>query len=173
MNLEILVAQVRPYKGDYAANLTQVAGIFGQLDQLSPRPAVLVLPETVLSGYFLEGGVREVARTAGAVAADVQAQYVGVCGHDAPTLDIVIGFYELYRDRMHNSALYATLNGTLPDGSTGVIVRHVHRKVFLPTYGVFDEGRFVEPGHQVVASILIMGVWPCWSARMRGTTLPA
>ncbi len=151
MSLDLLVAQVRPHKGDYAANLTQVAGIFAQLDHLSPRPAVLVLPETALSGYFLEGGVREVARTAGAVAADLQAHYVAACGSDAPALDIVIGFYELYRDRMHNSALYATLNGPLPDGSTSVIVRHVHRKVFLPTYGVFDEGRFVEPGHQVVA----------------------
>src|SRR5439155_811777 len=30
-------------------------------------------------------------------------------------------------------------------------VKHVHRKVFLPTYGVFDEERFVERGHEVRA----------------------
>jgi NAD+ synthetase len=27
----------------------------------------------------------------------------------------------------------------------------VHRKVFLPTYGLFDEARFVEPGHEIRA----------------------
>ena len=30
-------------------------------------------------------------------------------------------------------------------------IRHVHRKIFLPTYGVFDEERFVEPGLTVEA----------------------
>ena len=30
-------------------------------------------------------------------------------------------------------------------------IHHVHRKMFLPTYGLFDEERFVEPGHEVRA----------------------
>src|SRR5207244_2354296 len=30
-------------------------------------------------------------------------------------------------------------------------IRHVHRKVFLPTYGVFDDARFVEAGHHIAA----------------------
>src|SRR6185503_20152615 len=30
-------------------------------------------------------------------------------------------------------------------------VRHVHRKIFLPTYGMFDEERFVERGREVRA----------------------
>lgn len=150
MVLDLLVAQVRPDKGNYEANLNHLEAIFAQLGSLAPRPAVLVLPETYLTGYFLEGGVREVARTAGAVAADLQARYRAACGSDAPPLDIVVGFYEVYRDRLHNSALYATLNDPQhPHGD--VTLRHVHRKVFLPTYGVFDESRFVEPGHQVVA----------------------
>jgi NAD+ synthetase len=58
---------------------------------------------------------------------------------------VVIGFYELWQNRLHNSALVATLGGA----EAGV--RHVHRKIFLPTYGVFDEERFVEPGHAVSA----------------------
>jgi NAD+ synthase (glutamine-hydrolysing) len=36
-------------------------------------------------------------------------------------------------------------------GAAGPVVHHVHRKMFLPTYGLFDEGRFVEPGHEVRA----------------------
>src|SRR6185436_14380346 len=63
----------------------------------------------------------------------------------APPLDISLGFYEVYRNRLYNSALYAALGG----GDAGI--RHVHRKIFLPTYGVFDEERFVEAGKTVQA----------------------
>jgi NAD+ synthetase len=41
--------------------------------------------------------------------------------------------------------LYATLGGA----DAGI--RHIHRKIFLPTYGVFDEERFVEAGRSVQA----------------------
>ncbi len=34
--------------------------------------------------------------------------------------------------------------------SQGVVV-HVHHKVYLPTYGLFDEGRFIAPGNSVRA----------------------
>ena len=63
----------------------------------------------------------------------------------APPLDVALGFYEVWRNHLYNSALYASLGGT----DAGI--RHVHRKVFLPTYGVFDEERFVEPGRSVQA----------------------
>ena len=63
----------------------------------------------------------------------------------APPLDVALGFYELHQNRLYNSALYATLGG--PDAG----IRHIHRKVFLPTYGVFDEERFVEAGRSVQA----------------------
>jgi NAD+ synthetase len=118
--------------------------IFAQCDQQQPRPNVLVLPEAALCGYFLEGGVREIARPAGQVYADLNERYRQVCGVAAPPLDIVVGFYERYRNHYYNSAMYATLNDAIG-------IRHVHRKVFLPTYGVFDEGRFVTPGQQIAA----------------------
>ena len=44
-------------------------------DALSPRPDVLQFPETALTGYFVEGGVRDLARTADQVARDVDATY--------------------------------------------------------------------------------------------------
>ncbi len=147
MSLHILIAQLRPTKADYDANLARLGEVFAQCQNLDPRPDVLVLPETFLSGYFLEGGVREVARSAGQVAADLNATYRATCGETAHPLDLVVGFYECYRDRYFNSALYATL-GAPPSQP---MIQHVHRKVFLPTYGVFDEERFVEAGHQVAA----------------------
>ncbi|HET9221188.1 MAG TPA: NAD+ synthase [Roseiflexaceae bacterium] len=163
MLLNIAIAQLRPKKGDYAANIARLGEVFAQLGALDPQPDVLVLAETALTGYFLEGGVRDAARTAGQVFADLQAAYLAARGSDAPPLDVVAGFYELYRDRYYNSAIYATLgvgswelgvgdelltpNSQVPAPG----IRHVHRKVFLPTYGVFDEGRFVEAGHHIAA----------------------
>ena len=57
-SLTIAIAQLHPHKGDYRANLTRLRDIFAQVRMLSPHPQVLHFPETVLSGYFVEGGVR-------------------------------------------------------------------------------------------------------------------
>ncbi|NJL35280.1 MAG: NAD+ synthase, partial [Chloroflexaceae bacterium] len=86
MTLHMLVAQLRPTKANYEANLTTLQAVFAQLDTLTPRPDVLVLPETYLCGYFLEGGVRELARTAGQVAVDLNARYQAKLGSAAPPL---------------------------------------------------------------------------------------
>ncbi|CAA9317158.1 MAG: NAD synthetase / Glutamine amidotransferase chain of NAD synthetase, partial [uncultured Gemmatimonadaceae bacterium] len=67
--LTLAIAQFRPRKGDYAANLARVGEIFAQVDALAPRPGLLQLPETALTGYFVEGGVRDLAVTAGTLAA--------------------------------------------------------------------------------------------------------
>ncbi len=167
--LNILIAQLRPKKGDYAANVARLGEVFAQLGTLATQPDVLVLPETALTGYFLEGAVREVARSAGEVFADMQAAYLAARRPTAPPLDIIVGFYERYRDRYYNSAIYATLGdderpktndqGPATDDAnlrplSFVVrpgIRHVHRKVFLPTYNLFDEARFVAEGHQIAA----------------------
>jgi predicted amidohydrolase len=109
MQLNIAIAQLRPKKGDYAANIARLGEVFAQLGALEPQPDVLVLAETALTGYFLEGGVRDAARTAGQVFDDLQAAYLAARGPGAPLLDVVAGFYERYRDRYYNSAIYATL----------------------------------------------------------------
>ncbi|HEU5220373.1 MAG TPA: NAD(+) synthase [Gemmatimonadales bacterium] len=140
--LRLAIAQLKPRKGAYAENLARVGELFRTLATGSEPPDLLVLPEAALTGYFLEGGVRELARTAEQLYADLAEQH-RLSG--APPLDITLGFYELWRTRLHNSALVAALGG----GDAGI--RHVHRKIFLPTYGVFDEERFVEPGESVAA----------------------
>jgi NAD+ synthetase len=140
--VRVAIAQIRPRKADYTENLRRIGAVFAQFARAERPPELIVFPETVLSGYFLEGGVREVAVTAGTLFRDLAAQHsVSGC---APT-DIVVGFYEEFRNRYFNSALYAALGGAEPG------IRHVHRKVFLPTYGVFDEERFVDRGHSTRA----------------------
>ncbi|MFN9086792.1 MAG: nitrilase-related carbon-nitrogen hydrolase, partial [Gemmatimonadaceae bacterium] len=148
--LTIALCQFAPRKGDTAGNLARIGRLCAQAATLEPRPQVVQFPETALSGYFVEGAVREVACTAGALAYDLDDAYRTACaaaGLDAVPLDIVIGFYERWRDTLHNSAAYLTIG--LDDGPP--VLRHVHRKNFLPTYGLFDEERFVERGTDIRA----------------------
>jgi NAD+ synthase (glutamine-hydrolysing) len=142
--LRIGLAQFRPMKANYAANRAQIAALLGQVVMQEPRPDVLHLPETALTGYYLEGGVRDLAVTAGTLAEHLNADFRAVAPEGA-SLDVVIGFYERWRNTLFNSAMYVSLGETTP------AIRHVHRKNFLPTYGLFDEARFVEAGRDVRA----------------------
>ena len=140
--LRLAIAQLKPSKGAYRHNLSRLGEVFAALAGDPEPPDLLILPETALTGYFVEGAVRELAMSADALYADLAALHAE---SGAPSFDIVVGFFELWRTRLHNSALVATLGGA------DARIRHVHRKVFLPTYGVFDEERFVEPGRSVRA----------------------
>src|SRR5213083_1956364 len=139
-HIRIALSQFRPSKGEYAENVSRIGAVLSQAAQLDPKPELVVFPETATSGYFVEGGVKELAVTAGTLARDLAAAYEG------PAIDVVVGFYERFQNHIHNSALYVTLSTRKPE------VRHVHRKVFLPTYGVFDEERFVDRGQDGVRS---------------------
>lgn len=148
--LTIAIAQFAPRKGDPAANLARLGALCAQAASLDPRPQVVQFPETALSGYFVEGAVREVACRAGAVANDLDDAYRTACaaaGMASVPIDVVIGFYEQWRDTLYNSVAYLTIG--LVDGPP--VIRHVHRKNYLPTYGLFDEERFVERGTEIRA----------------------
>ncbi len=195
-SINLAVAQFKPEKGNYRANLTRLKHTLNSIAAHRPLADVLCLPETALTGYFLEGGVRELAVSIEQLAEDIfgvfaesdlypivseaiQAAEEGdddgkpkvqikayepqsglesnsdtddnsawdaLDSEDIPlqvqsnTFDIVLGFYELHENTIYNSAAYLALS------DEGIDVLHIHRKMFLPTYGVFDESRFVEPG---------------------------
>jgi predicted amidohydrolase len=146
MTFDTAIVQFKPHKGDVAANLATLRSIFAQfLAGPAALPHLIVLPEAALTGYFLEGGVYELSFSAEAFAAKLDAEWRAAGGTTA--IDIVCGFYENHEGTYHNSALYATIGGAGPR------VVHVHRKMFLPTYGVFDEDRFLSRGRH-------LGVFP-------------
>src|SRR5258708_7212945 len=134
MSFRIVIAQIKPRKADYIYNLSRVAEVMAQVDRMEPQPDVLVLPETILSGYFLEGGVREAARSQEELFQDLHKSYQANCGPWS-ALDIVLGFYEGADGIYYNSGMYARLAGHESSKMSRII--HVHRKFFLPTYGVF------------------------------------
>lgn len=133
--IRLVLAQFRPRKGAVDENLARIVELVARV---GPDADLVVFPETALSGYFVEGGVTEVARTSAQV-----ARGLGAPPPDAP--DLVLGCYEADGSAIRNSALYLT-----PAGDRWEVV-HRHRKVFLPTYGVFDEARFVQAGREVRA----------------------
>src|SRR2546423_12251462 len=138
----LAIAQLRPTKGDYDANLQKIGGVLAQVAKLDPRVDLVVFPDAATSGYFVEGGVRDVAVTAGTVVHGVTVEQEAA---GAPPVDVAIGFYEVFQNHFYNSCLYAALGNAAPG------IRQVHRKVFLPTYGVFDEERFVDRGREIRA----------------------
>jgi len=149
--LDLALVQFAPRKGDLAANLAALAEAFATLRRDRAGLAdVVVFPEACLSGYFVEGGVREVALSADEALHRINASAAKGCGKAHKPFDAVVGFYENDGGKLYNSAMYATL-GAKPK------LRHVHRKMFLATYGVFDEERFVSRGNSVTTFELPYG----------------
>jgi predicted amidohydrolase len=143
--LDLALVQFAPRKGDLKANLAALADAFATLKRDRAGLAdVVIFPETCLSGYFVEGGVRELALSADEALRLINASASKACGKTHRPFDVVVGFYENDGGKLYNSALYATL-GSKPK------LHHVHRKMFLPTYGVFDEERFVSRGGSIAA----------------------
>ncbi len=126
---------MKPVKGQYRANLRTAGEAFAQLaaDPLN----LVVLPEAAMTGYFLEGAVYELAVTAQGFARDLAATWREAGGQ---TADLVAGFFENDDGNYYNSAVYVHVEPR----SERIV--HVHRKMFLPTYGVFDEERFLSRG---------------------------
>jgi len=137
--LRVALVQMKPLKGRYAENLRAAGDAFATL--ASDPPDVVVLPEGGLTGYFLEGAVYDLALEAPRFARDLARTWRDACG-DAP-VDIAAGFYENDGGTYFNSSIYLEVD------RGGERIVHVHRKMFLPTYGVFDEQRFLSRGRKM------------------------
>jgi NAD+ synthase (glutamine-hydrolysing) len=133
--LRLGLVQFKPRKADVAGNLERIRDVVAREGN---EHDVLVFPEASLSGYFLEGGVAEAAVTVEEV-----ADWLGSPAPDGP--DLVVGFFERWRRGIFNSAGYFQAQGA------GYQPVHIHRKMFQPTYGIFEEARFADPGTELSA----------------------
>jgi predicted amidohydrolase len=121
--------------GDVEANLETHLSLIAEAR--NDRADLLLFPELSLTGYGLRDLVPAVARKADG--SDHILKPLVKASHD---LDLVVSFVESdARHRYFVSAAYM---------SKGEIL-HVHRKVYLPTYGLFEEGRFLAWGDRVAA----------------------
>jgi predicted amidohydrolase len=128
MDYSVALAQIKPKLGCVADNLKTIEGEI--VKALEAGAGLIVFPELALSGYFLKDLVPEVARR-------IDSPEIMRLIELSRGISIAIGFVEETDDyHFFNSALY------LEEGA----IRHLHRKVYLPTYGLFDEQRYLARG---------------------------
>lgn len=135
MNLKLALSQINTKLGKIETNLDLHLKI---IDQAVRQGAdLLVFPELSLTGYVLQDLVPMVALKP--VKNDpIFSQLFKA----SQKLDLVVGFVEEdRRNRFFISAAYL---------SKGELM-HTHHKVYLPTYGLFDEGRFFAWGDSIKA----------------------
>lgn len=137
MHLTVGLAQIYPKIGDVRANLE------AHLQQIEAAKAhgaqLLLFPELSLSGYNLQDLVYEVALQPTADDPIFRQLLQASGDYD---MDLMVGFVDTdQRARYFIAAAYLS----------GGRVLHVHHKVYLPTYTLFDEGRYFAWGDSVRA----------------------
>lgn len=139
-SVRIALAQIAPGLGQLEANLARHHEV---LDQARTDGADLVVfPELGLTGYQLQDLAAEVALR-------LDDPRMAELARATEGLSAVVSFVEESAD--HRLFIAAAL---LEDGE----IVHVHRKVFLPTYGLFDERRFFAQGDMLRAVPSRLGV---------------
>lgn len=131
--IKIAVGQIKPVLGDLNKNIEKHCEYIEKA--IVQKADLILFPELSLTGYSLKDATFDVA-----------------LNKDDPLLDkirslsskisVCCGFAELgERHELYNTQLFYE-NGTL-------LTRH--RKVYLPTYGVFEEGRYFSSGNRFMA----------------------
>ncbi len=135
MKLNLALAQINTKLGDVDSNLEKHLDLIKQAK--SQNADLLVFPELSLTGYVLQDIVHTVAHHP--TDDDPVFKHLLKASKD---LDLVVGFVdEDSRHRFYIASAYLSSGRAL----------HVHHKVYLPTYGLFDEGRFFAWGDSVRA----------------------
>lgn len=137
--LTVGLAQIDCRLGDVAANLERHLHWIGQARERGVD--LLVFPELSLTGYRL-------FHLTSRVALPTSAPELRRLAEAAGSMAVVAGFVEESdRGVLHNSAVL------LADGKPAL----VHRKLYLPTYGIFQEERFFRPGRRLDLASLPWG----------------
>ena len=101
-----------------------------QIDAAVKHSDVIVFAELALNGYMLQDKLHEDAWT---------LDELTILKEASKTIDIVIGAALKEENGFYNAALYFS------EGE----IKHIHHKVHLPNYGMFEEARYFKPGHQI------------------------
>jgi len=118
-------------------NRANLERVLGTLDGIETAD-VVVFPELALNGYLLQDKLFEDAWTPDALSPLAEA---------SRRFDIVVGAAVALEGRTYNAALYY---------SEGALV-HLHRKIHLPNYGMFEEARYFFRGETIEAFEMKMG----------------
>jgi predicted amidohydrolase len=129
--MRIALAQVDVALGDVERNLRTAAEVVSAATAQSAD--VVVFPELMLHGYPL------VRYDAGLAMPADDERLRGLSTDGAPA--VIVGFHEDAGPHTYNSAAYV---------DAGAVV-HVHRKLYLPTYDIWEEHKHFSPGQTLRA----------------------
>jgi NAD+ synthase (glutamine-hydrolysing) len=135
MKVELALAQINTKLGDVTANLEKHLDLIEKARSYGAE--LVIFPELSLTGYVLQDLTPSVAHHP-----DRDDPVFKTLLEYSAGLDIVVGFVD--EDQRHR---FFIASAYLSQGQ----VLHVHHKLYLPTYGLFDEGRFFAWGDTVSA----------------------
>jgi predicted amidohydrolase len=130
--VRVALAQVDPALGDVPKNIHRTREVLRRAR--SEDVDLVVFPELTLTGYSL-------GRVSADLSRSVDDPEIAGLAEAANGLACVVGFAEDGPVHTYNSAAY------LEGGS----VRHVHRKLYLPTYDIWEERKHFTPGNAMRA----------------------
>jgi predicted amidohydrolase len=130
VTVRIALAQCAPALGAFKRNLAMHLETIERARAAGAR--LVVFPELSLTGYYLKDLANDLACPA-------DDERLAPIADASKGIDVLAGFAERMPDgRIHIASGY---------WSRGRII-HVHRKVYLPTYGIFDDGRYFAQGER-------------------------
>src|SRR5918911_2742224 len=121
--VQLALAQIDCELGDVGANIGRVRETLAAASGAD----LVVFPELALTGY-------QIGRVADDVAVPARGPEIAGLGGDDDAF--VVGFAEAGAVHTYNAAAYVDCG----------VVRHVHRKLYLPTYDVWEERKHFTPG---------------------------
>jgi predicted amidohydrolase len=131
--MRVALAQMDSVLGDTEENLRRAKEVVAQAKD---RGADLtVFPELSLSGYSL-------GELGDDVAIEAHSEPIISLAEAAGEMAVVVGFCEEgQRFQTYNSAVYLE----------GGVLRHLHRKLYLPNYRIYEERKHYNPGQNMRA----------------------
>lgn len=128
--MKVYIGQIKPTLGNIEKNLNMMLEVIDRA--IAEKNDIVIFPELSLTGYSLEDIVFDVAIK----------EVPSILLEKSKEISIIFGAVELGEEEYpYNTAYY------LEDGK----VVHRHRKVYLPDYGMFYEGRYFMAGDKVRA----------------------
>lgn len=129
--MRVGLAQIKPHLGRVDLNIKKHIELIHRAQE--EKVDLLVFPELSLTGYNLLDLTYEMTRDPYSPDLQRMIQTTG-------KMDVVFGFVEQSPEYViYNSTAYVTAQQ----------IAYVHRKLYLPTYGMFDEGRYFGKGETI------------------------
>lgn len=127
--MKAVLAQITPALGDVGRNLKRHLEEIRRAHRSGAD--LIIFPELSLTGYLLQDLVSDCAQKVG------ESRVLEALAGASRGIGVVAGFVERGGDQILYNAAACFLEGKLA---------HLHRKIYLPTYGMFDEGRYFGAG---------------------------